>query len=75
MSHLQSQRDTRIVTSPCISPILGDPSYSSYAEDNDSYRYTAPVKIIQNGKVKRTYHPLILVSADSYNVITAYPRK
>lgn len=55
--------------------ILGDPSYSSYAEDNDSYRYTAPVKIIQNGKVKRTYRPLILVPADSYNVITAYPRK
>ncbi len=55
--------------------ILGAPSYSSYAEKNDTYRYTAPVRVIVNGKVKRTYHPLILVAADSYNVITAYPRK
>lgn len=54
--------------------ILGAPQYASYKEANDTYRYTAPVKIIEKGEVKRTYHPLVVVSAESYNVITAYPR-
>lgn len=55
--------------------IVGDPSYATYRESNDVYRYTAPVKIINKGEVVRTYHPLVVVAADSYNVITSYPRK
>lgn len=55
--------------------ILGEPHYATYRESNDVYRYTAPVKVINKGEVVRIYHPLIAVAADSYNVITAYPRK
>lgn len=55
--------------------ILDVPENVNYRESNDTWTYTAPVKISNKGEVVATYHPKISVASDSYNVITAYPQR
>lgn len=55
-----------------VNAILTQPLHT-FVEPGLKACYTAPIQIIQNGKVVSTFYPTVIISTNNRVIITAYP--
>ena len=56
----------------CVGQTLGSPSSATKQSSNNTYLYTAPIQIWNNGALQKTYQNRVSVRTSDWVIVTSY---